>query len=270
MADATHPPRDTTETGQRPVVAFPVGSRLTENPPDNNLPLELSSFIGRELETAEVARLVDDYRLVTLTGPGGCGKTRLALEVARNILNAYPDGSWSVELASLTDPDLVPRAVAQAVGVNEQPKRSLLETLTYALRGRQMLVVLDNCEHLIEACARLVQTLLTSCPRIRVLATSREALGVAGELNWVVPSLPVPDPEHLSTIEDLSGFGSSRLFVERAVERRSVFELTPANTQVVAEICRRLDGIPLAIELAAARVGALTVEQVLERMDDSL
>ncbi len=183
---------------------------------------------------------------------------------------AYPDGAWLVELASLSDPALVPQAVAKALGVREQPGRPLTETLKDALRARKMLLVVDNCEHLIEAVVRLVDALLDSCPGLRVLATSRETLSAAGEVAWVVPSLTVPDPQRPSTPQELEAYESVRLFVERAGQRDPSFQLTPRNATAVAQVCRRLEGIPLAIELAAARIGVLPVERIAERLDDSL
>ena len=241
----------------------------SSHPPDN-LPLELTSFIGRAREVAEVKRLLAERRLLTLTGAGGSGKTRLALEVARDLVGTYPDGVWLVELASLSDGKLVAGAVAAALGVGEQPDLPYTETLVDYLRSRRMLLVLDNCEHLIDACAEIAFTLLSSCEHLRILATSREALGVAGEVNWPVPSLGVPDADHLSVPQDLSRYEAVQLFVERARSRLPAFELTPENAGAVAEVCRRLDGIPLAIELATARITALTVEQIAERLRDSL
>ena len=201
---------------------------------------------------------------------GGSGKTRLALEVARDLIQDYSDGVWLVELASLSEGDLVPGAVAAALGLREQPDLPFTEALVDFLRTRRVLLVLDNCEHLIEACARLVDTLLGSCENLRVLATSREALNVEGDVNWMVPSLTVPDAEDPSDLQDLTGYESVRLFVERARFRSRGFALTEANAPVVVDICRRLDGIPLAIELASARMGALGVEQIAERLKDSL
>jgi non-specific serine/threonine protein kinase len=233
-----------------------------------NLPVAVTSLIGREREAAEVGRLLATTRLLTLTGTGGVGKSRLALEVARAAAGDYPDGAWLVELAPLADPALVPQAVARALGVAESPGRPLVETLVAALRLRQpLLLVLDNCEHLVDACARLVEALL-DCPTVRVLATSREPLAIGGELTWRVPSLGVPDDQRDRPAAAVAGCAAVRLFVERAGFARPGFALTPENTAAVAEICVRLDGIPLALELAAARVAALSVEQIADRLDD--
>jgi predicted ATPase/DNA-binding SARP family transcriptional activator/DNA-binding CsgD family transcriptional regulator len=236
----------------------------------HNLPAARTSFVGRERELAEVKRMLAMNTLLTLTGTGGSGKTRLALETARDLVGAYADGVWLVELAPISEPMLVPQALAGALQVREQPNRPLTETLVDVLRKKKMLLLLDNCEHLVDAAAHLVDTLLTHCSGLRILATSREPLGVGGEINWPVPSLSSPDPEHDPTVEELEGYESARLFVERALYRPSAFVLTPENARAVAEICKRLDGMPLAIELAAARVGALAVEQISERLGDSL
>jgi len=209
-------------------------------------------------------------RLMTLTGAGGSGKTRLALEVARSLIESYPSGVWLVELAPLSEEALVPKAVAEALEVPERPAEPLSDTLADVLRDRQLLLVLDNCEHLLEATARLADLLLDSCLRVRILATSREALGVEGEARWLVPPLSVPEPQGTPSSEELEGYESVRLFVERARGRDPAFSLSPENAFAVAEICRRLEGIPLAIELAAARVSALSVEQISERLEGSL
>jgi predicted ATPase len=190
--------------------------------------------------------------------------------VAWDLVGAYPDGVWLVELAPLTEGALVPQAIAGALGVQEQPSQPLIETLAEALRSKEMLLVLDNCEHLVGAAASLVDSLLSSCSRLRVLATSREALDIAGEVRWSVPSLSVPASQSSLTAEELEGYESARLFVERASNRRPGFVVTKENAEAVAQICRRLDGVPLAIELAAARVGALPVEQIQEMLEDSL
>ena len=188
MTDATHSPRDARVSARGRLVAVPGRPRDASLP--NNLPLQLSSFVGHEKELAEVKRLLKDARLLTLTGPGGCGKTRLALAAADELVEGFEDGAWLVELAPLSDPSLVPQAVASALGVREQPNRSLTETLSDNLRTRKLL--LDNCEYLIEACATLVEALLRSSPELRVLATSREALGIVGEVAWPIPPLSLP------------------------------------------------------------------------------
>ena len=240
------------------------------------LPAVRTSFIGREREMVEVKRTLAMTQLLTLTGAGGSGKTRLALEVAKELVGAYPDGVWLVELASLSEPELVPQAVAAALGVQEQPDRSLTNALMDFLREKKVLLVLDNCEHLIGAAARLADALLDACPRLRVLATSREALNVDGEVLWQVGPLSVPDGRDQPTVEELEGYESARLFEERAlfVEQAlygsSGFSLTPDNASAVAQVCRLLEGMPLAIELAAAWVGTLSVEQISERLKDSL
>src|SRR5215211_6373062 len=232
--------------------------RIPERPP-NNLPLELSSFVGREKELTEVKRWLEDSRLLTLTGSGGCGKTRLALAAASELVEGFEEGVWLVELAPLADPSLVAQAVASTLGVREQLGRPLTETLSYYLGSKKLLLVLDNCEHLVEACAELAEVLLQSCPELRVLATSREALGITGEVAWPVPSLSLPDLRRMPDIGSLPEYESARLFVERAVAVRPDFVLTEQNASVVAQVCYRLDGMPLAIELAAARTKVLSV-----------
>jgi predicted ATPase/DNA-binding CsgD family transcriptional regulator len=230
--------------------------------------LEISSFVGREKELAEVKRLLGKNRLLTLTGSGGCGKTRLALAVASEHLEGFEDGVWLVELAPLSDPSLVPQAVAATLGVREQPGRSLTEMLSGYLGSKKLLLVLDNCEHLIEACAELAEALLRYSPELCVLATSREALDIPGEVAWPVPSLSLPDLRRMPDIGSLREYESARLFVERAVAANPTFALTEQNETAVAQLCYRLDGIPLAIELAAARTKVLSVEEVADRLDD--
>jgi predicted ATPase/DNA-binding SARP family transcriptional activator len=236
----------------------------------HNLPATRTSFVGREREIVEVKRLLAMTRLLTLAGAGGSGKTRLALEVARDLEGLYPDGVWLVELAALTQGALLPQVVAESLGVQEQPNRPLTATLTEALREKKMLIVLDNCEHLLEAVASLTDELLDACPKLRILATSRERLNVAGEVVWSVPPLSVPDAERLPNLEGLRVYESARLFVERALRRSSAFVLTADTASAVAEICQQLEGMPLAIELAAAKVGMLAVGQISERLGDSL
>ena len=203
----------------------------------------------------DVRRILADNRLVTLTGAGGVGKTRLALEVAGRMMGECRDGVWYVDLAPITDPDLVPVAVARALGLPDQPGRSTMETLLRFIGDRQMLVVLDNCEHLLDACAALIVALLGACPGLTLLTTSREPIGVAGEVTWRVRSLSLAD----EAIE---------LFTDRARHVRPDFHLTDDNTTAVTEICRRLDGMPLAIELAAARIRALSLTEILDSLHD--
>ena len=232
-----------------------------------NLPAQLTSFVGRERELAEVRRLLDTTRLLTLTGPGGTGKTRLALQVAAAPLERFPQGVWLAELAPLIDPAGVPAAVAAAVGVHEEAGQPLLATLVAALRTRALLLVLDNCEHLLDAGAGLVEALLRGCPQVRMIATSREVLGIAGETVWRVPSLALPAAGTLPPPDVLAQVEAVRLFVERAKAVQPHFALTAQNAPVVVQICRRLDGIPLALELAAARLGGLSIDELAARLD---
>ncbi len=241
---------------------------LSPQAPRHNLPLALSSLIGREAEQGDVLALLATARLVTLTGSGGVGKTRLALAVAAELMDQYADGIWLVELAPLSEPSLVPAAVAQVLGVREEPSRPLTATLVDHLKDKRLLLFLDNCEHLVAACADLAAALLRACPGLSMLATSREGLEIAGEQRWRVPSLSVPDPRHLPPPELTGSFEAVRLFVARAKERHADFALTAQNARAAAQICARLDGIPLAIELAAARMPALGVEGLAARLDD--
>ena len=213
-------------------------------------------------------RLLGETRLLTLTGSGGCGKTRLALAAATDLLEEFEEGVWLVELAPLADPSLVAQAVAATLGVREQPGRWPTQTLSNYLGSKKVLLVLDNCEHLVEACAELAESLLRYCPELRVLATSREALGIVGEVAWPIPSLSLPDLRRLPDIGSLPRYEATRLFVERAVAVKPDFVLTEQNASAVAQVCYRLDGIPLAIELAAARTKVLSVEEVADRLDD--
>src|SRR5919107_2985803 len=242
--------------------------RSLERPP-HNLPSELSSFVGREKELTEVKRLLENNRLLTLTGPGGCGKTRLALLSASELVEGFEDGVWMVELASLAEPSLVPQAVASTLGVRERPGSSLTGALSDYLRTRKVLLILDNCEHLIDACADLAEAWLRTCPGLCVLATSREALGITGEIARPVPSLSLPDLRRLPDIDSLPRYESARLFVERAASVKANFKLTEQNAPAVAQVCYRLDGIPLAIELAAARTKVLSVEEIADRLSES-
>jgi non-specific serine/threonine protein kinase len=236
--------------------------------PPTNLPLETTSFIGRERETAAVERLLATTRLLTLTGAGGCGKTRLALHVAASVRGAYPDGVWFVELAALADAALVAQSAAATLGVRERTGAAPIDALASALRAKSLLIVLDNCEHLVGAAAHLADALLRRCPNVRILATSREALGCAGEVAWRVPSLPVPPAAVGDAARPPAEYEAVQLFADRARAVRPAFRVSDENMQAVAEICRHLDGIPLAIELAAARVGVLSPAQIAARLDD--
>jgi predicted ATPase/DNA-binding CsgD family transcriptional regulator len=230
------------------------------------LPVQLTSFVGREAELAEVARLLAQHRLLTLTGAGGIGKTRLALEAAAAV--DAPDGVWAVELASVADPARVAREVAAALGLEPPRGEPTQRVLLAALANREVLLVLDNCEHLVGASAELAEALLRGCPRLRLLATSRERLGVPGEAVYPVPPLALPGGHEVAAVEELSRYGAVRLFLERARLGRPDFGLTEANAAAVAQVCRKVDGIPLAIELAAARVRALGVEEIAARLAD--
>jgi predicted ATPase/DNA-binding SARP family transcriptional activator/DNA-binding CsgD family transcriptional regulator len=262
IAAGRYPPKEAPSLTHLPEQALGTGK--------HNLPAARTSFVGREREMLEVKRALVMTRLLTLTGAGGSGKTRLALEVARDLVGSYPDGVWLVELAPLTEGELVPHAVTRASGVREHPGHPLTDTLTEALREKEALLVLDNCEHLADSVARLLDTLLDSCPRLRVLATSRETLGVKGEAIRRVSSLSVPDTDRLPAAGELTRYDAVRLFLDRAQLRVPNFNLTSENASAVAEVCRKLEGIPLAIELATARVGTLSMRQISERLRDPL
>ena len=237
--------------------------------PKHNLPIQVTRFFGREAEMAQLVGRLREHRLVTLTGSGGVGKTRLSLRVGGDVGGDFRDGIFFVELAPLSDPALVTQQVAATLGVRDEPGRPILESLTAFLRGRQVLLMLDNCEHLLEACARLSEDLLRACPRLRILASSREPLAAYGEAVFRVPSLPFPDARQALSPEHLDEFAAVGLFVDRARLVRPEYRVAPHNAAAVAHICRRLDGIPLAIEMAAARVNLLTAEQLAERLDDA-
>jgi predicted ATPase len=245
----------------------PVAEVLETSP--NNLPLQVNRFIGREREMTQVKALLATTRLLTLTGSGGSGKTRLALQVATDLLEEFAQGVCWVELAALSDPLLVPQAVASALGIPERVDCTLTEALSDALRRQHLLLVLDNCEHLLGACRQLIETLLHTCSTLRILTTSREALTITGETVWLVPSLCVPDTYHLPPIEGLLTYEAVQLFIERARSVQPSFTLTQENALAVVQVCRRLDGIPLATELAAARIRVLSVEQIAARLDDA-
>ncbi len=233
-----------------------------------NLPLELSSFVGRGREHAEVARLLGESRLLTLTGPGGVGKTRLALNVAAALTPRFQDGVWLVELAGLSEPELVPQAIAGVLKIREQPGKSLVESMRDALERRELLLVLDNCEHLTMAAAMAALQLLSYCPHLRVLATSREVLRIDGEVSFSVPPLRLPAAQAKLWLGRMASYPAIALFVARARAGRPGFRLSDSNAAAVLEICQRLDGLPLAIELTAARLRMMGVGQIREELSD--
>ena len=236
--------------------------------PKTNLPVPITSFIGREKEVEEIIKLLGKNRLVTLTGAGGMGKTRLAIQSANKLVGKFRDGVWWIELVALNDASLVPQAVAKAVDVREIPNQPLMETLAENLGAKQILLVMDNCEHLISACAQLADRLLSECKNLKILATSREALDILGETVWHAPSLSLPDTPEALGIKSLSKYESLRLFTERAEVLQPQFRLTEQNAQAIVQICHRLSGMPLAIELAAARIKMMTVEEIASRLHD--
>jgi predicted ATPase/DNA-binding SARP family transcriptional activator len=242
------------------------GGEIT--PSKHNLPSQLSSFIGRQKEQTEIMNLISNNRLVTLTGPGGIGKTSLALQVGYKLLNEYPNGVWFIALDSLADPDLVSQTVAAVFDIRESSDRSIVEILINKLSQKTALLIFDNCEHVVEACAQLATTLLSNCPKLKILATSREVLNVTGEATYRTPSLSIPEQDEAS-LENLTEYESIRLFTERAALASSSFRLTNENAQTVIDICRKVDGIPLAIELAAARVNMLQVSEILNQLQGS-
>ncbi|MDQ2691963.1 MAG: NB-ARC domain-containing protein [Chloroflexota bacterium] len=251
----------------RGVSAFPPSVTPSSSEPITNLPAPLTTFIGRDREQADVLELIAKHRLVTLTGPGGIGKSRLSVKVGEQIPGDYPDGVWLVELASIVDSALVPHTAALTLGLREDPKRKVTDTLCDFLRPKRILLLLDNCEHLLDACAQLIDRLLRTCPQLRVLATSRESLNITGEAVYHVPSLGLPNQQEL--FESLRNYESMQLFEERAQLVQFGFSLTAENIASVAQICHRLDGIPLAIELAAAKLAMFSTEQISKQLHES-
>jgi len=238
-----------------------------------NLPTQLSSFVGRQGETTRIKDLMAVSRLVTLIGPAGTGKTRLALHVAADLTDVFPDGVWLVELAPLSDPAMVPPAVAAVLGVREQPGTALVDALTESVGRRRLLLVLDNCEHLVAACRHMAETVLGRCPHLRLLSTSREGLALTGESLFPVPPLSLPDvrrfsPDGVIELDHLMEYEAIRLFTTRSQAASPGFALTPENAGAILEICYRLDGLPLAIELVAARTRHLSPDQIVQRLQD--
>lgn len=250
------------------LVDFPALRSLDIRP--NNLPMQLTTFIGREREKAEVKGLLSRARLVTLTGPGGTGKTRLALEVAAEMLAQNADGVWLVEVAGLTEPDHIVQSVATLFHVRELRGRLLLNALSESLKNKHLLLVLDDCEHLVAECAHLADALLRVCPYLRILTTSREELGIGGEVIWRVPPLSLPNTRGPSSVDSVSRSEAARLFIERAMAADRTFTATDHNAPAVAQVVQRLEGLPLAIELAAALAPILKVEQIASRLDNRL
>jgi predicted ATPase/DNA-binding CsgD family transcriptional regulator len=241
---------------------------VTDDPTQATLPIQLTTFIGRDRELAELDDMLRRTRLLTVTGEGGCGKTRLALELASKTLHRYPGGVWCLELASISDPALIDSALASAVGVRPLPGRSPLEAVAAHLIGRRALVLFDNCEHLVDTCREIAASLLRTCPELTVLTTSREPLGLGVETTWRVPSMSLPHEQGLVTADLLAQSDAVRLFVERAVKVRPNFLVNDDVARHIARICRDLGGIPLAIELAAARVRILSIERIATGLGD--
>jgi predicted ATPase/class 3 adenylate cyclase len=240
----------------------------TTDAPRNNLKLEVTSFIGRDREIDQATGMLDDASLLTLTGPGGVGKTRVGLRLARVLLDRFEDGAWVVECGALTDPAFVLPSVVSAIGLTEPAGRTLLETIVDHLKGKRLLLVLDDCDPVLGACAELAEALVRSCSTLRIVVTSREALGVPGEAIMPIASLTTPEVGSTVRASDLDDVAACQLFVDRARSLQPTFAVTEQNARSVAQLCRRLDGIPLAIELAAARVRTLPVEQIADRLDD--
>jgi predicted ATPase/class 3 adenylate cyclase len=234
----------------------------------HNLPAQMTSFIGREMEMAEIKQALSTHRLVTLIGSGGAGKSRLSLQIGTDSLHQFSDGVWLVELAPVTDPSLVPQTLISTLNLREDSLHTNVEILTDYLRTKNLLLLLDNCEHLVDACAQIAQTLLRACPNLHILASSRESLGIGGEVTYRVPSLVTRNPTALPPLDQFEKIDSIRLFLERAATAKPEFTLTKENASSIAQICYRLDGIPLAIELAASRVKVLSPEQIAARLDD--
>ena len=241
----------------------------TANQPKHNLPVQLTRFIGRENDVRQVKRLLETHRLVTLTGAGGVGKTRLSIQVGEELLERFTDGVWFVELAPISDPEQVPSAIARALGVREDARRPVMDVFDLFHYNAEIFLVLDNCEHLLPACAGLVEALLRLCPSLKMMVSSREPLGVAGEALYRVPSLSYPDAHQAAVAESLMDYSAVSLLVDRVRLLLPDYQVTGHNAAALARICQQLNGIPLALELAAARFGVLAAEQVADRLEDA-
>ena len=245
---------------------FPPLKTLDARP--NNLPVQLTNFIGREKEMKAIGDLLKQTHILTLTGTGGSGKTRLALQIAANMIDDFEHGVWLIELASLSDISLLPQTITKAFGIQEQPMQKVEDTLIDFLKKKEMLIIFDNCEHLIDAAAHLTEKMLSNIPKLKIIATSREALRCSGEQTHNVSTLETPEPRNELSLDNLLQYESIRLFVERASSVNEAFKLTDENVRTLSQICFQLDGIPLAIELAAARIKAVSIEQIFERLND--
>jgi predicted ATPase/class 3 adenylate cyclase len=234
----------------------------------HNLPLQVTSFVGREREIADVKKGLHNSRLLTITGAGGVGKTRLVVQVAFDAVSEYPDGVWMAELSPVGDPDRVPHTIAQALGVREESGKSLTDSIVKHLKAKRLLLVLDNCEHVLDVCSSLANEIIRSCPGVTIAATSREPLSISGEKVFTMPALSCPRADAATSNSNLYEYEAVKLFAERAQSVSPGFQVMPANASAVIQVCRRLDGIPLALELAAARVRVMPVEQIASRLDD--
>jgi len=251
------------ETTLEPPRNIPAKTRK----PRNNIPAQLTTFVGREKEIREIKDAINNYRLVTLTGSGGTGKTRLSLQIAEDLLDQF-EYIWFVELAPITDQEIIPQTILSALGLSDRQGENSIEVINDYLQGKNTLIILDNCEHIVEGSAIFSLALLNHARELKILATSREALGVKGEVTWGVPSLSLPNINHIPELSQLGNYEAIRLFIERATLVNPNYTLTKENAAFIVQICSRLDGIPLAIELAAARIKTLSVEQIAQRLDD--
>ena len=265
LKDLAHPERVFQLIGPQLIEEFPALRSVDAFP--NNLPLQLTSFVGREDEVAQIKRLLQRHRLVTLVGTGGGGKTRCAIQVGADLLESFGDGVWLVDLAPISDASLVTAEIARAIGVREVPNRPLLDALLAYCKRQSLLLICDNCEHVIGEARAVLAAILRECPEVRILATSRESLNIAGEQAFRLPSLPVPPAVETITAQTTLGYAAVALFTDRAHAADDRFALTDDNAPYVAEIVRQLDGIPLAIELAAARAKVLSPQRLAQKLD---
>jgi len=265
LKDLTKPEHVWQLCGEGLATEFPPLGSLDELP--NNLPLQATALLGRDEDLNALKRLIGEHRLVTITGAGGVGKTRVALQIAADLIERFADGVWFADISPITDPKLVASVVASALEINQASGQRVDELIAKRLKRKQVLLVIDNCEHLIDAVASLVGATLAAAPEVRILCTSRQALGITGESTYRLPSLSVPDADSALSAPDAMQYGSVAVFVDRAQHTGSGFALTDANAPIVADICRRLDGIPLAIELAAARVKILSIANLAQRLN---